>query len=216
MPPMKKPDCGCELAKRHLLETSYFAPSDMDNNRNCHDRFCDYCKKPTHKSSKHCRSCDRCTIGFDHHCRFINNCVGSRNYHIFLTAVVLSWLLLTLQMVMTVWLITHAEPAWLQALEITELILAAIPWCPDTHLLVFHIFLIYKGMSTYAWLLSRKKESSESRIMNLSCFPNCTMCKVIRKLGPSLVIKSGFDKRYSIKKVPDTLVITVKKEKVPN
>jgi len=212
--PSPRADCGCELAERHLLNAPYCSPAMEQSNVNSSERYCHYCKSHTHISSKHCRSCDRCTIGFDHHCRFINNCVGKRNYSIFLMAVSLSWLWLSLQIGMTVWIIIYNEPVWLQALEIIELVLLLIPWFPVAHLLVFHLVLLYKGISTYSWLLIQKSSSKKGLVMYLTCCRKCKMCrKVMRKLPPLHKIKKGLDNKYSITKVPETVVITVQEKK---
>ncbi|GLE04881.1 hypothetical protein PINS_up013862 [Pythium insidiosum] len=59
--------------------------------------YCNVCLQYVQKQSRHCRLCDKCVDVFDHHCKWLNNCVGKKNYSYFLTSVVGSTLLLSLQ-----------------------------------------------------------------------------------------------------------------------
>ena len=56
--------------------------------------LCPHCKICRTQRSRHCQSCDRCIDRFDHHCPWINNCVGSQNYHLFFSYVLVQFLFL--------------------------------------------------------------------------------------------------------------------------
>lgn len=43
-------------------------------------RWCTTCKIVRPPRASHCPDCDNCVMRFDHHCPFVNNCVGQRNY----------------------------------------------------------------------------------------------------------------------------------------
>lgn len=51
--------------------------------------YCDLCRSKIHEKSYHCKRCNRCTQDFDHHCSFLNSCIGSRNYELFLSLLLL-------------------------------------------------------------------------------------------------------------------------------
>jgi len=219
----EKNDNGVLPQSKRKATAPSISPADEYKSRSSAGRYCHYCKTQTDLSSKHCRSCDRCTIGFDHHCRFINNCVGSRNYSSFLKAVIFCFFWLSFQVGVTLWILTYNDPEWLKVLAIIEIILALFPWFPIAHLLVFHLILLHKGISTYSWLLSQRQSNQKKEIDTfLTWCRQCKICKICSKVKqrleiltnpPTFKIKKGLDKKYSITKVPDTLVIAVQEKK---
>nr|CCA20013.1 palmitoyltransferase putative [Albugo laibachii Nc14]CCA23269.1 palmitoyltransferase putative [Albugo laibachii Nc14] len=60
--------------------------------------FCNVCMQYVHRQSRHCRLCNKCVEVFDHHCKWLNNCIGSKNYRFFLTSVIFTSTLLSIQL----------------------------------------------------------------------------------------------------------------------
>lgn len=139
------------------------------------DLYCDLCEAHVHNSSKHCRACGRCTEGFDHHCKWLNNCIGGANYKWFFWTVSSTVALLTLQSAWGLWLfiISFTQRAamelkvasvygtgfsykgW-QASLIIYLVLLAAAIFGLGELLIFHVVLIYKDMTTYDFITAQR------------------------------------------------------------
>ena len=136
------------------------------------DRFCTICQCPVNTLSKHCVRCGRCTIGFDHHCKWVNNCIGEKNYLKFA---------LLISMVETFYLFILSNCTYLlsvsfynghsgvsefvklgSAFYYTDLVLViiAIVLCAtitvsNGYLIIFHIFIKIRGITTYQFFLQR-------------------------------------------------------------
>ncbi|CAD8077230.1 unnamed protein product [Paramecium primaurelia] len=105
--------------------------------------------------SKHCKSCNRCTDQFDHHCIWLNNCIGTQNYKYFFILIVLLELYL-----ITVLILSIMIKSILSYIEIGFTFLLLIP---ITFLLAMHIYFRFKGITTYEYILmKRKKEEKPS------------------------------------------------------
>ncbi|CAN7990963.1 unnamed protein product [Ixodes hexagonus] len=152
----------------------------FDRNKHAHvieNQFCYICEVKVGNRSKHCSTCNKCIEKFDHHCKWLNNCVGSRNYRYFagcvasaLTACLLTFFLSTGLIVAyftkSSWL--HQPPrgvfrvfvpvdktVWLLMVEVcAALSLLAIALL--SHLLGFHLFLAFKGLSTYDYIMLKR------------------------------------------------------------
>eukprot|EP00960_Hanusia_phi_P050365 760184-Hanusia_phi.AAC.1 len=97
--------------------------------------YCSYCKCKVHKRSKHCRLCNKCIRNFDHHCKWLNNCVGSR-----------------------LWDEKNSASYFYESLQYFR---------GSSHtglmLVLFHTYLMYAGMSTYDYILSRRDKKSKRK-----------------------------------------------------
>ncbi|KAH7445313.1 hypothetical protein KP509_01G002000 [Ceratopteris richardii] len=146
--------------------------------------YCTLCEVEISKRSKHCRVCDKCIDCFDHHCRWLNNCIGRKNYRPFITLVVLGLCLLVLEWVAGVWVISRcflnrgefqeeissrlgssfSVPPFLIVVASCTL-LAAFATLPLVQLCLFHALLIYKGMSTYDYIVGMRDREQNSGVM---------------------------------------------------
>ena len=122
--------------------------------------YCGECKSYVKKLSKHCRVCDRCVEEFDHHCIWLNNCVGSKNYKLFIS------LIYVFEIDLTIFLISGSllwnEGRWENYLvEMIfvwiMMVILTIFWLLNLSLIIFHMFLIRKGTTTYDFLYSKPK-----------------------------------------------------------
>ncbi|KNC48584.1 uncharacterized protein AMSG_00361 [Thecamonas trahens ATCC 50062] len=137
--------------------------------------FCRLCQITTSPRTKHCWTCGKCVAGFDHHCMWLNTCVGDRNYAWFFAYLVtMTGLAVTLMgtsfVVFVVYFVDQAsvdshfynvypESVPLAVVAIvsgTVGVLCAIALALLAHLLAFHIFLIYKGESTYDYIVRQR------------------------------------------------------------
>lgn len=126
-------------------------------------RHCNYCDSPVSGiSTKHCLRCNRCTIQFDHHCKFVNNCVGKLNYTLFFK------LILSVQLhecimcaIILHFLIIHSENyTEYYCFIFGALLKSAIVWVLNGYLIGFHLFLLKKSMTTYDYIVVRRKAKS--------------------------------------------------------
>ncbi|KAH7299259.1 hypothetical protein KP509_24G002600 [Ceratopteris richardii] len=136
---------------------------------------CVLCNRRVSTTSKHCRSCDKCVFGFDHHCKWINNCVGKRNYGTFLALLGVSSCFLLLEIVVGVtviaWSSTHIQrfdqrvhdrlgPSFSKGLVLAiasaSSLVALVALAALTELLLFHIILIRKGITTYEYVIAAR------------------------------------------------------------
>lgn len=121
------------------------------------------------KNSKHCFKCNRCTFEFDHHCVWLSNDIGLYNYIDFLRlllAVITTNILQLAFCTIAISLLSspsESAASELQLLKILNwlaLLQALIMVIFITNLLIFHIFLICTGTSTYKYLKRRQLKAA--------------------------------------------------------
>ncbi|KAI5080802.1 hypothetical protein GOP47_0003985 [Adiantum capillus-veneris] len=136
---------------------------------------CVLCNRRVSTCSKHCKSCDKCVYGFDHHCKWINNCVGKKNYGTFLALLIVTAGFLLLEVVTGITVIvrssTHGKSfdqrvydrlgsGFSKGLVITIVaacsLLSLIALAALGELLLFHILLIKKGLTTYDYVVATR------------------------------------------------------------
>lgn len=177
--------------------------------------WCKYCEWYVDRNAKHCRKCNRCTIKFDHHCKWFNNCVSQLNYKYFFTCVCFIETRLCLEIVTIGILISNENKhanikshvlfenltfLILLLFSILHLVVCCILIIFVTQLLTFHIYLIYRGISTYDWIIdTRDKKIEKQNNVNMSakhqkkCDINCC-CSRTRKNKYSTDQSQKFDK----------------------
>ncbi|EKF39304.1 hypothetical protein MOQ_000474 [Trypanosoma cruzi marinkellei] len=129
---------------------------------------CTYCRRLTHSDARHCKACNKCISGFDHHCKWLNMCIGEKNYRIFIAFLVSSALSMLLAFTSGVVLLAK----WWSNLSsyslffrvgpivLCVLMLLAVP--PLVHLLGFHIMLHHLGLTTFEYLIQRRRAMQDS------------------------------------------------------
>lgn len=124
-----------------LRETDSLAASD----------YCVHCSTHVQPRSKHCWCCQKCVVGFDHHCPWLNNCIGEANYRFF---VILVWLMIAMLGMLCSSMVRSLSEEYSVAL--VSLLVVNFPFfCLLIVLAVFHIFLYFKGITTYEYLKSK-------------------------------------------------------------
>eukprot|EP01083_Nonionella_stella_P304920 1061707_1 len=141
--------------------------------------WCKYCKWYVDKSSKHCRACNRCTTHFDHHCRWLNNCISKQNYGSFVVAICSTQSMLLFEIVLGILMLTKhidirshllsnvSNSTVIFTLLALHVMIASCLALPLTQLILFHIYLNTKHISTYDWVVDqelRKIEKEERKL----------------------------------------------------
>lgn len=135
--------------------------------------ICRLCKSNVSKTSKHCVPCGRCVNSFDHHCKWVNNCIGARNYKHFLASVIGFFLNSVIILIFTLELLIEYSENKENIEENIEENESIKAWIAQTiilfgysvisavllgNLLFFHIWLKYKGLTTFEYVLSKRKK----------------------------------------------------------
>lgn len=153
---------GCEMG------ADCFFAHDEDELRSSPEaveKFCGACRVVLRPRTKHCRDCDKCVQGFDHHCKWLNTCIGARNYKWFLCSIGSLASLTACILFYCCCLIArcvadgedgddraflHRQAFWasifLVALNVPLLLL-------DVQLILLHVFLWWRGLTTYEYIL---------------------------------------------------------------
>lgn len=155
--------------------------------------YCRYCDFEVQSESKHCRVCDKCVHIFDHHCKWLNICIGQANYRYFFVLVSSISTQLLFLCGLSIWVIEsivddtiesaanfHSfygnEPATMTASELEAdgesllagvCVLMSLAFLTVTsllHLLGLHVWLRCHGLTTFAWIMQRRKKAAEKRL----------------------------------------------------
>lgn len=145
--------------------------------------YCYLCETNVHPTSKHCRYCDKCVERFDHHCKWLNTCIGRKNYQYFLGIVVFVFLLTSESLGLSIAFMIESFIApndfidrvkysnsfkhflgsdiTIQALQsllvVSTFILLALVLL-IVQLGGFHLMLLYKGLTTYDFIILEQKK----------------------------------------------------------
>ena len=159
-------------AKREAALTGAALPPPAEGAVN----YCYLCEVNVFKRSKHCRRCNKCVDIFDHHCPWLNTCVGQRNYPYFLALLASFFSLTTIELAC----FAHAlirlatardtalaemratyeglpELAYAILLSLTLLLVLGASFL-IMQLATFHIGLIYKGHTTYEFIVAQRQK----------------------------------------------------------
>lgn len=148
-----------------------------------YEYHCQICEAHVLLGSKHCGQCNRCTSGFDHHCRYLNNCIGEQNYEYFFKLIIWVFWMCLLHNVTNAIVIYNiaSENEYLisnhvriyktelttpfQTTLIVMIILNTLALLFLGQLIVFHVELKYKGLTTYEFLKLKENSTKESKIV---------------------------------------------------
>ncbi|WIA37493.1 hypothetical protein OEZ86_014407 [Tetradesmus obliquus] len=162
--------------------------------------YCEQCQAYVQRGSKHCRECDKCVLGFDHHCKWVNNCIGRRNYRPFFVLLSSMCSMLALQAAVGIWLtyrcftdteqiaarLAAAYPAYMRVREYEAALLVYSCVCaaalyPLGDLLLLHLVLACRGMTTWDYIMANRDTSIEPSALSR----NVTKAfRYVRSLGP--------------------------------
>lgn len=142
-------------------------------------RLCTRCNTHVGALSKHCNKCNRCTDRFDHHCDWLNNCIGGANYRLFVLLLGTLELWTGLELVVAgqvlggIFLGREPGKSLLHSFEVGDggyCYLMAVMGMAVTcmlivigngYLIVFHTWLRCKGLTTYDFVMERRKRRSQ-------------------------------------------------------
>ena len=151
-------------------DSSYYDSSTNDSSHNGEieqnlELYCNTCDQKVPGKTKHCRQCNRCVGNFDHHCQWINNCIGGSNYRqffYFICLVFLNNFVLNVMNLLKIYLdyIKDGEhfykkvEFWFVIIVTLQNILVSVV---VADLIVFHIWLTKKKLTTYEWIISKRE-----------------------------------------------------------
>ena len=155
-----------------------------------YDSMCTICSTSVGNDSKHCGSCNRCVEKFDHHCIWLNNCVGQSNYHLFIKLVIF---LFIHEMIILVWSVMLIYEYFVNknndgglgnvGIQIFLLAQSVIVDLYLLNLILLHVWLYTKGMTTYEMIKLKKR--SKKRVHSLS-LPEVGASKLSSSISPKL------------------------------
>eukprot|EP00359_Climacostomum_virens_P010688 CAMPEP_0204911180 /NCGR_PEP_ID=MMETSP1397-20131031/9581_1 /ASSEMBLY_ACC=CAM_ASM_000891 /TAXON_ID=49980 /ORGANISM="Climacostomum Climacostomum virens, Strain Stock W-24" /LENGTH=210 /DNA_ID=CAMNT_0052081641 /DNA_START=605 /DNA_END=1237 /DNA_ORIENTATION=+ len=137
-----------------------------------YNKLCKKCETHVQSSSKHCNTCSRCVNDFDHHCKWLNNCIGKANYKAFALLLVGFIALTAVQFVTAMFSLLRVSNLQTKERESAEDLyndlrvhygacgaligLSVVPCVFTCQLGFFHIWLRWKGLTTYEYILKKR------------------------------------------------------------
>jgi hypothetical protein len=98
-------------------------------------------------------------MDFDHHCMWINNCIGSGNYGWFMAMILATWvnLLVYIVAMAVLWQEQRWDDYQTQMIVVWVFaIVVCVFWVLLSNLVVLHLYLIYKGLTTYQFIMQQR------------------------------------------------------------
>ena len=147
--------------------------------------------------------CDRCVNHFDHHCKWVNNCIGQKNYKSFILCLIsfltnsislfIFSLIILLEFFSKKSIFTYSDWSRYKRYENTSswaaeiiflLIYSILSSISLAYLIVFHMRLRILGMTTFEYILSKRKSPT---------VPNATNETIIKDGEVSITINAQPD-----------------------
>lgn len=150
---------------------------------NQYNALCTICDTPVSTNSKHCGQCNRCVNNFDHHCKWLNNCIGEDNYKLFLGCIysleACSVISCAICSYVGIGIIVQDSSIEIEQLQFisSEALAALILFAAGSNLAIciangnligLHIWLRYKEMTTYEYIISMRKSPNKSNRIHIS------------------------------------------------
>lgn len=142
---------------------------------------CSACVSRVNRLSRHCLICDKCVVDYDHHCRWLNNCIGEKNYRTFICLIASTQLLVGVHMAAAAVLFSvyvgqmdnleaDLASSWIVLGKTPYIVLLCVnilvglgAFCMVTHLVGFHIYLAYRGLTTYNYVMETQAEEEAKK-----------------------------------------------------
>lgn len=121
---------------------------------------CSICNTNVDPTSKHCGQCNRCVNGFDHHCKWLNTCIGKYNYRTFILLISTVFAEMIILALLAMWMLFYyIQEENILKISVSCLLLfeVLVILLGDSHLICLHFYLYRKGITTYEYILERKK-----------------------------------------------------------
>lgn len=142
---------------------------------------CNACGTNVNNNAKHCSSCNRCVAGFDHHCKWLNNCIGKANYKGFCVLIAVLAACQAVQLVFTAVAISRlaredmdnidhylkSEPIIPLVLLFVHIFFAGVVFIGVSHLICLHIYLKWKGLTTFEWIKQRREAADHTSLSRI-------------------------------------------------
>ena len=170
---VKQNDCAVPLSRRYPFPIPDFQPIKTyyfsQNKKLTKVKFCFACKVFKPPNTVHCSKCNECCINFDHHCSWLKMCIGGSNYKSFIlfllgmsvqAAIVFSNSFFVWQKDQDMWIVKSVLTSL--SFLISFFIVGFV-----TILMCFHLFLWFKGQSTYQFIKKRYKQQIFGKVSPL-------------------------------------------------
>lgn len=160
--------------------------------------FCTDCNIGVELKTKHCNRCQVCIEGFDHHCTWLNICIGKQNYKLFAFTMTYSAIVLSLEVAyqLAVSLVAIQNHVSLDhSIEILsdsakkiilgiDVGLNLIVVIMLVQLMLFHLYLYFKGISTYEFIMrNRVKPQVHSELTEEHNMPHQNLAQIASTAG---------------------------------
>lgn len=172
---------SCDPADPHLY--MHVSDPQMTDEQTSTLAFCKICDMHVFARTKHCRACRKCIRVFDHHCIWLNNCIGECNYRVFAVCLgsvaVMTWTCLSTCIYLLADCLIEEEafanrsqysaflvgiPKGRAAGLLGAMILVNLPlFVLDVQLIVLHWFLTSQQLTTYDYIMNKKKLRAEKK-----------------------------------------------------
>lgn len=176
--------CSIDPADDSVCETNRDKSSTNRTNASADNQiYCHLCETRVHSSSKHCTHCRKCIVRFDHHCKWLNTCIGAKNYPYFLIVLTSIGLLTSISLALSLAFVIESfanlndiesrirdgerrNRYTLTLVGVQSLSVISTAFLLPLVLLVyqlagFHAMLLYRGLTTYDFIVSEQKKQRE-------------------------------------------------------
>ena len=160
----------CKFSKYNTVDTREFDSEFV--------YVCDICLTHVQERTKHWRECNRWVSTFDHHCKWLNNWIGDQNYKpfmwlisMYLVSNIYFWIMYIIHLINIIrYKNSSFELIYKPAIDEDSIVVKIILWWImlllkliiiflNSHLIIMHIYLHVNKMTTYEWIVRRKRNN---------------------------------------------------------